>query len=468
MSSPSPDRVTALARALRGKLLTPGDDGFAASSHVWNARFLRSPALVVRCAGDEDVAASVRFARDEGMELSVKGGGHDYAGNTVGEGSLLIDLSLMDGVQVDAGAGRAVVGPGARWGAVDGATTPHGLATPGGTVSTVGVSGLALGGGSGWLTRKHGLVVDNIRGVTVVTAEGEAVRADPSRNPDLFWAIRGGGGNFGVVTSFDFALHPIPPEILAGQIFHTADRAGELLRAYRAVFRDAPDELMCYPFLLRIPPVEPFPEKHHGVLALDFVVAWLGDPEKGEAHLNAFLRLGEPFLELVGRQSYASLQQAFDAGMGPGTRWYSRSLQLDELSDAAIEALVDGLDPFPGDFTVVYLGPGGGAAGRVAPDETAYPHRASAHELHIFPGWADPARDEEVMSWADRLFDAMAPHGNGGVYVNLLGDGEADRIREAYGPNLARLRELKRKWDPENLFRGNHNILPASGSDEGG
>ena len=468
MSSSSPDRVTALAQALHGELLKPGDDGFAAASGVWNARFSRSPALAVRCAGDEDVAASVRFARDEGMALSVKGGGHDYAGNTVAEGSLLIDLSLMDAIEVDAGAGRAVVGPGARWGAVDGATAPHGLATPGGTVSTVGVSGLALGGGSGWLSRKHGLVVDNIRRATVVTAAGEVVRADPSRNPDLFWAIRGGGGNFGIVTSFEFALYPIPRQILAGQIFHTVDHAGELLRAYRDLLRDAPDELMCYPFLLRIPPVEPFPETHHGVLALDFVVAWFGAPEEGEAHLDAFRQLGAPFLELVGRQPYASLQQSFDAGMGSGNRWYSRSLQFDELSDAAIEALVGGLEPFPGDFTVVYLAPGGGAAGRVAPAGTAYPHRAAAHELHIFPGWADPAQDDEVITWADRLFDAMAPHGNGGVYVNLLGDGEADRVREAYGPNMARLRELKRKWDPENLFRGNHNILPASGPDEGG
>ena len=467
MTSIDSDTLRSFARDLRGSLLLPGDDGFAAACAAWNGRFRRSPDLAVRCASEEDVAAAVRFARAEGLSLSVKGGGHDYAGNSVGDGGLLVDLSPMYAVEVDPDERRAVVGPGARWGAVDAATNPHGLATPGGTVSTVGVAGFTLGGGSGWLTRKHGLATDNLLGAQVVTADGRIVRADDSENPDLFWAIRGGSGNFGVVTSFEFALHPIPDEVLAGQIFYPAERAGELLQVYRDVFRDAPDELACYPFLLRIPPMEPFPEAFHGTLALDFVAAWMGSPDEGEVHLDPFRELGDPIVELVGRQPYGALQQAFDAGMAPGNRWYSRSLHLDELTDEAIRTLVQGLDPFPGEFTVVYLGPHGGAVGRVAPDATAYPHRGSAHELHIFPGWSDPALDDEAMAWADRLHQAMLPHGNGGVYVNLLGDGEPERVPDAYGGNYARLREVKGRWDPENLLRGNHNIppLPESGED---
>lgn len=462
MAESDPDRIDQLSRTIQGTIARPGQKSFETARTVWNARFLRSPALIARCLESEDVAAAVRFARHEGMALSVKGGGHDYAGNTVAEGSLLIDLGPMDSVEVDVTARRAVVGAGATWGQVDGATYPHGLATPGGTVSSVGVAGFSLGGGSGWLTRKHGLAVDNVQAARIVTASGEIVRADERENPDLFWAIRGGGGNFGVVTSFEYALHALAPQVLAGQVFYPLERAAEILRFYRDRFRDAPDELMCYPFFIRVPPMEPFPEAYHGRVVLDLVVAWLGPVEDGAAHVAPFRGLGDPFLDLVAPQPYTTLQQAFDAGMGKGNRWYSRSQQLDDLTDAAIDTLVDALDPFPGAFTAVYLGPHGGAAGRVASDATAYPHRSSAHELHVFPGWADPAMDEAVMAWADALHEVMLPHGNGGVYVNLLGDGEPHRVKNAYGSNYPRLTELKSKWDPENLFRGNHNIPPGA------
>lgn len=461
MPIPDSERLATLAQGLDGSVLLPGDDGYDEARSMWNGRFERRPAVVARCASSEDVSAAVRFARDEGMPLSVKGGGHSYAGNTVLEDSLLIDLSALDSVEVDAEARRVVVGGGARWGSVDAATQEHGLATVGGTVSTVGVAGFTLGGGSGWLTHKHGLALDNLRSAEVVTASGDIVRADDDENPDLFWALRGGSGNFGVVTAFEFALHPVGPEVLAGQVFYPFERSKELLRFYRDYFLDAPDEVMCYPFFIRVPPIELFPEPFHGKLALDFVIAYIGPVEEAREHLDPFRGLGDPFLDLVAPQPYVMLQQAFDPGMPSGNRWYSRSQQLDELSDEAIDTLVDNLDPFPGELTAVYLGPHDGAVSRVPSDATAYAHRSSAHELHVFPGWLDAAHDAANIAWANQVHDAMRPFGNERVYVNLLGDMESERVPEAYADNYQRLVELKAKWDPDNLFQGNHNIPPG-------
>jgi len=461
MTAADSDPTHRLADEVGGSLLRPGDAGFDEAGAMWNARFDRSPAAVARCASTEDVAAAVRLARAESLELSVKGGGHSYAGNTVIDGSLLIDLGPMDSVTVDEEARIAAVGGGARWRDVDAATQEHALATTGGTVSTVGVAGFTLGGGSGWLARKHGLAADNLLGAEVVTAHGEVVRADDGQNADLFWGLRGGSGNFGVVTSFEYRLHPVGPELLAGQIFYPSERAPELLRFYRDYFRDAPDEVMCYPFFIRVPPIELFPELFHGKVALDFVVAYAGAVDEAEEHLEPFRELGDPFLDLVTPQSYLQLQQSFDAGMVAGNRWYSRAQQLDELTDGAIDTLVDALDPFPGAFTAVYLGPHDGAVGRVPSDATAYPHRSSAHELHVFPGWSDAAQDAEIMTWADGVHQAMLPHGNDRVYVNLLGDGESERVPKAWADNYGRLRGLKAEWDPDNVFHGNHNIPPA-------
>lgn len=462
MTELAPEAVEDFRRALAGTLLQSGDDGFQDACSVWNGRFRRAPDLVARCATSGDVAVSVRVAREHGLSLSVKGGGHSYAGNTVQDGGLLIELGLMDSVSVDPERRVAVVEAGARWAAVDRATQEHGLATPGGTVSDVGVAGFTLGGGGGWLTRKHGLAVDNVLGFEVVTADGRIVRADANTNDDLFWALRGGSGNFGIVTSFEFQLHPVGPQLMTGQIFYPASNAAELLRFYRDHFEDAPDELMCYPFFLRVPPLDFFPEARHGEVALDFVLAYVGPVEDAEKHFEPFRTLGDPFLDLVMPQAYVELQKAFEAGMVSGNRWYSRALQFDELSDDAIDALVSNLDPFPGDFTVVYLTPMSGAPSRRAADATAFPHRDSAHELHVFAGWADAEADGRVKGWADGLYGAMEPHGNRRVYVNLLGDGEAERTAEAYAQNLPRLRQIKAKWDPENVFRHNHNIEPAT------
>ena len=453
--------VDALKNAVTGDLLCPGDAGFDSARAVWNGRFDRKPELVIRCACTDDIAAAVNFAREQDLVISVKGGGHDYAGNTVGEGGLLIDLGPMRTVSVDAQARTAAAEAGATWSDVDAATQPHGLATTGGTVSTVGIAGFTLGGGQGWLTRKYGLAADNLLSAEVVTASGAVVRASSDENPDLYWGLRGGGGNFGIVSRFVYRLHEFGPDIVAGQVIYPLKRARELLRWYRDHMKTGPDEVTAFPFLLRIPALPDFPVEMQGKVVLDFVVAYAGPVEEAETHLAPFRTQGGALMDTVGVVPYRAMQKAFDDGMAKGNRWYSRCLHLDEISDEFIDTLLDNLEPFPGAFTAVYLGAQGGAVSRVAADATAYPHRRNSDALHIFPGWADSAEDAAVMAWARDLYDKLRPFAEGGVYVNMLAEDEGDRISQAYGGNFERLAALKKKWDPRNLFRMNHNIPPA-------
>ncbi len=453
--------VEGLKNSITGDVLRPGDDGFDAARAVWNARFDRKPDLVIRCACTDDIAAAVNFARGQDLVISVKGGGHDYAGNTVGEGGLLIDLGLMRTVSVDARARTAVAEAGATWSDVDAASQPYGLATTGGTVSTVGIAGFTLGGGQGWLTRKYGLAADNLLSAEVVTASGAVVRASSEENPELFWGLRGGGGNFGIVSRFEYRLHEFGPDVLAGQVIYPLERAGELLRWYREYMKTAPDEVTAFPFMIRIPPIPDFPEAMQGRVVLDFVVAYAGSVQEAEPHLAPFRAQGEPLMDTVGVVPYTALQKSFDEGMVKGNRWYSRCLHLHEVSDEFIDILLNNLDPFPGAFTAVYLGAQGGAVSRVPADATAYPHRRNSDALHIFPGWADPAEDAAVMAWARDLYGKLRPFAEGGVYVNMLAEDEGDRLSQAYGTNFERLAALKKKWDPHNLFRMNHNIPPA-------
>jgi len=451
----------ALAEVIEGEALVPGDTRYDEVRAVWNGRFDRRPALIACCISREDVASAVRFARAHELSVSVKGGGHDYAGNTVADGGLLIDLGAMCTVHVDRVARRATVQAGATWGDVDAATQAYGLATPAGTISNVGVAGFTLGGGAGWLTPKYGLAVDNLMAAEVVTADGDIVRASEEENADLLWALRGGGGNFGIVTSLEYALHPVGPDVYAGQVMYPVERAGELLRLFRDQMSDVSGDLAAFFFFLRIPPLEFFPEEHHGAIAVDFVLTWLGPIEEGEAALAPFRELGDPIFEMVGPQPYVALQQSFDAGMSAkGNRWYSRFHYLDELSDAAIDAITGGLDPFPGEFTTVYLAKEGGAVSRVPSEATAFPHRGAEYSIHIFPGWIDSGSDGAVMNWAKSFSHTIASHAGDGVYVNMLAEDEVERIGRAYGENFERLRSLKAKWDPENVFRMNHNIAP--------
>ena len=455
------DRYEELAAAVDGRVLVPGDEYYDASRTLWNARFDRRPDVVVQCTRPEDVRAAINFARTHDLPLSVKGGGHAFAANTVGEGGLLIDLSPMKGIEIDPEARTARIGAGLKWGEFDPAAQEHGLASPGGTVSTVGGAGYTLGGGAGFLARRHGMAIDNLLSVDVVTADGRILRASVNENTDLFWALRGGGGNFGVATRFEFQLHEVGPEVVAGQVFHRIEDAPVLLRAYRDFMATAADDIQCYPFFLRVPPMDFFPEAYHGQLALDFVVFHAGSDAEAEAALRPLVDLGDPFLSMVGPQPYVSVLQTFDAGLPGGQRYDSRSHDLPAISDEVIDTLMEHLPGMTGEFSSAYLGGLGGAVGRVDPSATAFPHRDAEFSFHIMAGWSRQEQDEEVMSWVQAFHDAMAPHATGGVYVNVLGTNEASRVRAAYGRNYDRLVELKRKWDPENLFRSNHNTPPS-------
>jgi FAD/FMN-containing dehydrogenase len=447
--------------ATRGAVFSPGDDGYDDARAVWNGRYDRYPAAVVRCSGTADVLTAVRFATEQDLPVAVKGGGHGYGGNAVADGCVMVDLSSLSSVRIDPRSKTARVEPGATWGAFDHEAQQFGLATTGATVSTVGVAGYTLGGGTGHLARTHGIGADNLLAADVVTADGELVHASESENPELFWALRGGSGNFGVVTSFEFSLHEVGPQLLAGQIVHPFENATEVLRFYRSYMTDAPAEVNCYAFIVPIPPLPAFPEEMHGETAVNLVASYTGDIDAGEEALDPLREFGDPILDSVRPQPYTELQQAFDDGVPKGQRWCSRAQYLDELADEAIDTLVAQTDPLRGSLTMVYLEPMGGAIADVDPSETAFPHRNAAYSIHVLTGWTDPADDDEMIDWTESVHGAMEPYSPGGVYVNLLSREESDRIPEAYGKNYARLREIKAEWDPDNLFNVNQNIEPA-------
>jgi FAD/FMN-containing dehydrogenase len=448
-----------LAAALGGNLLEKGETGFDEARGTWNGRFDRRPDLIALCTSTDDVKAAVDFARENGIRLSVKGGGHSYAGNSVADGGLLIDLSSMKSIIIDAEARTATVAAGVTCGGLDAVTQQRGLATPTPTVSSVGVIGAALGGGTGYLSRKYGLTLDNVAAADIVTADGKHLRVSTDDYPDLFWAIRGGGGNFGVVTTLDLGLHDVGPQVLSGQIIYPFDDAVEHLRFYRRFMEDAPEELQCYAFCFRAPSIDLFPAEVHGKPVLDFAVCHQ-DPD-AIAVVQPLRELGTVVLDTVGPHPYVQTQTAFDANLPKGRRYLSRAHNLGAITDDAIDAMVEHVPRMAGALTAAYLDPLGGAISRVRTDATAYAGRSSRFGFHIIAGWLQPDEDESVIAWASEFAAAMAEEANGGVYVNLIADDEVDRVPAAYGPNLRRLQELKRKWDPENIFASNHNIAPS-------
>ena len=466
MPKPVPAAVSAEALAslrerLRGALCSPGEPGYEQARTLWNAMIDRHPGAVVRAAGAADVVAAVDLARDEGLPLAIRGGGHNIAGNAVCEGGLVLDLSPMRSVRIDPVGRTARVEPGVTLGDFDREAQAFGLATPLGINSTTGVAGLTLGGGFGWLSRKYGLTVDNLLSADVVTAEGKLVHAHEGENPDLFWAIRGGGGNFGVVTSLEYRLHPVGPVVASGLVVHPFANARALLQDYRRLVAGAPEELTCWVVLRKAPPLPFLPAEVHGTEVLVLAACYAGDVEQGLSAVAPLRALGKPIADVIGPTPFVAWQAAFDPLLTPGARNYWKSHNLLELGDAAIDLLLEHVGRLPTPECEVFIGHLGGAVNRVSAGATAYPHRDVQFVINVHTRWRDPAQDAACIGWARALFDALAPHATGGVYVNFMPGDEAQRVAQgAYGPNFERLARLKARYDPGNLFHLNPNITP--------
>ncbi|MFI8100564.1 FAD-binding oxidoreductase [Streptomyces sp. NPDC086023] len=449
----------------RGRLITAGDPGYDAARAVWNGAVDRRPRLIARCAGTADVAAAVRYARDRGLEIAVRGGGHNVGGTAVCDGGIVVDLSGMRSVSVDPAGRTAYVGGGALWGDVDRATGAHGLATTGGIVSHTGVGGLTLGGGIGFLMRRYGMAVDNLLAAEVVTAEGDTVRASVQENPDLFWALRGGGGNFGAVTGFRFALHPLGPAVLAGPVFWAADDTAEVLRFYRDFTAAAPDELGTVVRLGTVPPLPAVPAHLHGRPAVAVACCHAGTVEDGARAVLELRRLGRPLADLLAPVPYADFQAGFDGTVPHGWHYHWKSTHLTGLSDDVIAALADHAYRAGSPRSYAALFHLGGAVARVPAEATAYAARDVTHTIVIDGAWLPGEAAERAAAetaWVRSFLHALAPHRAGGVYVNFLdADDAAPRVREAYGESAyRRLAQVKAKYDPDNAFHHNKNIRP--------
>ena len=453
--------IETLRRQFDGQIVLPRDAAYESARRIWNAMIDKHPALIARCATTSDVVRAVNFARDNGLPLAVRGGGHNIAGNAVCDDGIVIDLSQMKAATVDPAARRVTIEGGATLADLDAATQAHGLATPVGINSTTGIAGLTLGGGFGWLSRKHGMTIDSLESAEVVTAAGEVVRASATEHPDLFWAIRGGGGNFGVITRFEFRLHAIGPNVLSGLIVYPLTQAKLVLRRYREFMATAPDELAVWAVVRRAPPLPFLPEKMHGKEIIALAVFYAGDPAQGEPLIAPLRKFGTVAGEHVGAQPYVAWQRAFDPLLTAGARNYWKSHNFSVLDDGLFEAVIEYAGKLPSAQCEIFLAALGGATARPAPGATAYAHRDTRYVMNVHGRWDDPADDERGIRWARNFFKASAPFASDGVYVNFLTADEGERVRSAYGPGYDRLAQVKRQYDPANLFRLNHNINPA-------
>jgi len=446
---------------LEGELLLPDSAGYDDARQIWNAMIDKRPAAIARCTSTADVVQAVNFARDNDLLLAVRGGGHNIAGSALCDGGLVADLSRMKAVRASAKDRRVTIEAGATLGDLDAATLPHGLAVPVGINSTTGIAGLTLGGGFGWLSRKLGLTIDSLESAEVVTAAGEVVRVSATEHPDLFWAIRGGGGNFGVVTRFEFRLSPAGPDLLSGLIVYPAAEAMDVLKRYREFARTAPDELTAWVVMRKAPPLPFLPAEVHGTPVVVIALLYAGDPKQGEAHIEPLKRLGTPVGAHVGVQPFAAWQQAFDPLLTPGARNYWKSHNFAALDDGLFKVLVKALDTLPSPQCEIFVAQLGGATGRVPADSTAYAQRAAEFTMNVHGRWESAADDHDCIRWSRDLFKGAAPFATGGVYINFMTAEEQDRLRAAYGASYDRLVRVKGKYDPDNLFRTNLNIAPA-------
>jgi FAD/FMN-containing dehydrogenase len=458
----SPATIAELSSTLHGKVIRPEDAGYDEARQIWNGMIDKRPSAIIRCSSTGDVVQAVNFARASGLRLAVRGGGHNIAGSALCDDGVVIDLSGMKAAKVDPAARRVVVEGGATLADLDAATQAHGLAVPLGINSTTGVAGLTLGAGFGWLSRKHGMTIDNLESAEVVTASGDVVRASASENPDLFWALRGGGGNFGVVTKFEFRLHPVGPDVLSGLIVYPLSEGKAVMQKYRDFMTKAPDELTVWTVLRLAPPLPFLPASVHGTGIVALAILYAGDPKQGEPLIAPLHQLGTPVGAHIGVQPYTAWQQAFDPLLTKGARNYWKSHNFPAaIPDGLFDEVIDALGRLPSPHCEIFFGAIGGATTRPAPDSAAYPHRDAYYVMNVHGRWETPAEDERGVKWSRDFFDASAKFAGGGVYVNFLTEDETDRVRAAYGKNYDRLAQVKRTYDPDNLFRTNWNIKPA-------
>ena len=459
-----PEQLNAFIAGFRGAIIRPADAGYDDARRVRNGLIDRRPALIARCSGVADVVDAVNFARVQGLLLSVRGGAHNVAGNAVNDDGLVIDLSAMRAIYVDPAARTVRAQGGATWGDVDRETQLHGLATTGGVVSTTGVGGLTLLGGVGHLNRKHGLSIDNLLSVEIVTADGQVRHASETENADLFWAIRGAGPNFGVVTSFEFRLYPIGPVVALCAPFYALEDAPAVLRAWREFMNTAPDEISSWAIFWSIPAEEHFPPELHNRPVVILANVFAGSVDEGLAATQPLRELATPLIDLTGPMPYTILQQSFDPFFPVGQLYYWKSMYLDELSDEAIDILAARAAARPSNLSDLFVLRLGGAVSRIGETDTAFGRRDAPYLVSAESTWTDQGDNERQIAWARETLAALQAYSHGGLYLNFAGFGEEKEalLRSAYGPNYDRLAALKRQYDPNNLFRMNLNIKPGA------
>jgi FAD/FMN-containing dehydrogenase len=457
--------LNAFAAGLHGRAFWPGDAAYAEACRIWNGMIERRPALVVRPKDADQVAACIGFVRDSGLPLSIRGGGHNIAGTALCDGGLMLDFSTQRTVEVDPSSGRVRVAPGATWADVDRATQAFGLVVPGGIVSATGVAGFTLGGGFGWVSRRYGFAADNLVAADVVTADGRVRRTSADEEPDLFWAIRGGGGNFAVVTGFDFEAQPHGPEVIAGLVLHPMERAREVLALFRAATASAPDGLCHLLIMRKAPPLPIIPKEVHGAPVAGIAVCYSGPLEDGEELVAPIKRFGRPLADTIGPKPFVAHQQFLDAGQPFGRRYYWKSDYFDSLPEAADGILIDHAGAIASPHSAVLCMHLGGAAARRPAGATAVGNRTAEYVLNMQGAWEEPAEDAAHIAWTRDFWSAMQPFASGGTYVNFLTqDADEERLRAAYGAELyAALARIKARYDPDNLLRSNQNIRPAPG-----
>lgn len=455
------DNIDEFKTHFQGEVLLPDDAGYDEVRQVWNAMIDRKPALIARCTSTEDVMQAIQFGRTHNLLISIRGGGHNIAGNAVCDDGLMIDLSLMKDVQVDVTTRTASVGPGCTLADFDRVVQAHGLATPLGINSTTGVAGLTLGGGFGWLSRKYGMTIDNLLSAEVITADGRQLNASESENADLFWGLRGGGGNFGVVTRFDFQLHPVGPNVLSGLIVFPFEQAISVISQFARFTETMPEELNVWMVTRKAPPLPFLPAEVHGREMIALALCYVGDPEEGERIIAPLREFGTVLGEHVGVQPYTAWQQAFDPLLAKGARNYWKSHNFAQISDGVIDAIIEYAARLPSPHCEIFIGTIGGQTTRVAPEAMAYSSRDANYVMNVHGRWETAAEDERCIAWAREFFARSQPFASSGAYINFLTQEETDRIAFAYGATWNRLVELKSKYDPTNLFRMNQNIKPV-------